>query len=245
MCDMCFIPVTVGLIWVFLSSPVLEQFVDHCVMYSVAPVSLAVGRGAKALSSLKDQIIAWARVEVPKSPLSRNELARRAGISPASIHRIMGLDDTYTALPKWQNVVSLAKALGVKPPAIPHPEGADGMAEAEAEPLTQTTDSALLEPTPTQSEWRIKSSILAPMGYMPGDHFILDSATPPRNRDCVVAQVVDYDTGTAETVLRVYMDGFLVTPNFLMDGSPRLFVDGKIVQVTGTITRSWRNRPST
>jgi SOS-response transcriptional repressor LexA len=228
----------------------MKQFVDKRMRYhqaqNVEPRSVPGIVRAAPLSSIKQQIEAWANQEVPKSPLSRNELARRSGISSATIHRIMGLDETYHATPKWQNVTALAKALGVKPPAIPHPEQAEGMAEADAMPILAPSgaDNPLQNTTlsNTQSQWQVKGMALAAMGYLPGDYFILDQSVQPANRDCVIAQVVDYDTGTAETVLRVYMDGFLVTPNYVADGSPRLFVDGKIVQVSGVITQSWRTR---
>lgn len=212
-------------------------------LYSQAQLNSVSVAGARALPTLKQQIETWAQAEVPKSPLSRNELARRAGISSATIHRIMGLDDSYGATPKWQNVAALAKALGVKPPNIPHPDQSEGMAEPDAIPIVPSPSQSETPDNPRQTEWKVKGMALAAMGYMPGDHFILDQGVAPANRDCVVAQVVDYDTGTAETVLRVFMDGFLVTPNYVMDGSPRLFVDGKIVQVMGTIVKSWRHRP--
>jgi hypothetical protein len=221
----------------------LKQFVDHRVLYSPANIFVPVTPGAVPLPSVKDHIREWAQREVPKSPFSRNDLAKRAGISSASIHRIMGLDETYTATPKWQNVTALAKALGVRPPSIPQPHEPEGMAEPDAEPIAISSQPGGTDLPPTQTEWHIKGMVLAAMGYMPGDHFILDQTVPPANRDCVVAQVVDYETGAAETVLRVYLDGFLVTPNFITDGTPRLFVDGKIVTIAGTITKSWRARP--
>jgi transcriptional regulator with XRE-family HTH domain len=220
----------------------MEQFVEMRMMYNPAIVSTPPCVGSRILSSLKEQIEAWAKAEVPKSHFSRNELARKAGISPATIHRIMGLDESYAATPKWQNVSALAKALGVKPPSIPHPDHDDGLAEPEAIAIVPSPSSESIAPSPNQTEWKVKGASLASMGYMPGDHFILDQSVQPQNRDCVVAQVVDYETGTAETVLRVFVDGFLVTPNYIIDGTPRLFVDGKIVHIMGTIIRSWRAR---
>jgi hypothetical protein len=211
-------------------------------MYIQAHVSLPPPLGARALPTLKEQIEAWANAEVPKSTLSRNELARRASISSATIHRIMGLDPTYFATPKWQNVVALAKALGVKPPAIPHPDTEGGMAEPDVAPIQWAKSQENGELPPSQSQWEIRTQVLAGMGYMPGDKFILDQSLTPQNRDCVVAQIVDYDTGSAETVLRVFLDGFLVTPNYVSDRSPRMFVDGRLVHIMGVITKSWRNR---
>lgn len=198
--------------------------------------------GAALLSALKDQIIAWATAEVAKSTLSDREIARRAGFSPATLHRILGRDPAYTAMPKWQNVTALAKALGVKPPASSHGNPPEGLAEADAEPIAASAAPGMAPETPNQTVWQVKGMALAPMGYMPGDHFVLDQSVAPQNRDCVVAQVVDYDTGAAETVLRVYLDGFLVLPNYITEGSPRLFVDGRIVHIMGTIVRSWRQR---
>lgn len=193
------------------------------------------------LASLKEEIAAWANREIAKSTLSHNEIARRGGFSAATLHRILGRDPKYTADPKWQNVVKLARVLGVKPPDMPRPNDDEDAETADAVEVTAAPNSGL---APTQSLWQVNGTSLVSMGYMPGDSFILDQSVKPANRECVVAHIVDYDSGTTETILRVFLDGFLVTPNYIFDGSERHFVDGRMVQIVGTIVKSWRERQS-
>lgn len=195
----------------------------------------------KPLASLKEEIAAWANREVAKSTLSNNEIARRAGFAAATLHRILGRDPKYTADPKWPNVVKLARVLGVKPPDMPRPKDDDDENMADAIEVTGNTNHGL---APEQSLWQVQGTSLVSMGYMPGDSFILDKSVKPANRECVLAQIVDYDSGKPEILLRVYLDGFLVTPDYIFDGSERHFVDGRMVQIVGTIVKSWRERQS-
>jgi SOS-response transcriptional repressor LexA len=96
--------------------------------------------------------------------------------------------------------------------------------------------------SPNHSIWTAKSSSLQAMGLMPGDRFILDQGEPPRNRDMIVVQKYDHQTGTAETLLRLYVDGFAVTPMHLIDNDPRIWLDGNNAACMGVIIKSWRTR---
>lgn len=52
--------------------------------------------------------------------------------------------------------------------------------------------------------YRLKTRALELSGYLPGDIVLVDQNRPPAHNDAVCAQIVDYRTGSAETVWRLF-----------------------------------------
>lgn len=185
----------------------------------------------------------WIAAIVSKKQITRTELARRAGLSHSTISRATS-DDDYRINFRADTISKLAEIGGILPPAaIAQGEAgsAQGFAEPEATPWGGQPDKNL---GPGQSIWTVHTQAMSPMGLMPGDRFILDQSMTPQTRDIIMVQVYDHQTGSAESLLRVFADGFAVTPLYLVDGSPRIWIDGTHATVMGVVIESWRTRQS-
>jgi transcriptional regulator with XRE-family HTH domain len=188
----------------------------------------------------------WIAAILERQGITRTELARRAHLSHSLLSRAT-TDDNHRINFRADTIAKLTEVGGVAPPAILSPNQAqplrtskpDGMAEPEAIAYVGPQVEAI---TTNQSIWTAKSSSLQAMGLMPGDRFILDQGEQPRSRDMIVVQKYDHHTGTAETLLRLYVDGFAVTPMHLIDNEPRIWLDGTNATAMGVIVKSWRTR---
>lgn len=174
---------------------------------------------------------------------TRTRLAREAGIAATTITRLF--DDTYAGTLNAASIAKIARASGMPAPRNfgGVSEAAPGMAEPDAVPLTAEFAGGR-DLTANQSVWTVQGQGLAAMGLMPGDRFILDQSVQPQTRDIIMVQSYDNASGTAETLLRVYADGFAVTPLYLVDGQRRMWIDGSNVAVMGVVVESWRGRTS-
>ncbi len=90
--------------------------------------------------------------------------------------------------------------------------------------------------------WQVKSRALELAGYLPGDFVVVDLDRAPAGGDVVCAQVYDWDTRTAQTILRLY------EPPFLMPASqsalfrkPEIVDDDRVV-IKGVVVASARQR---
>lgn len=185
----------------------------------------------------------WITAILAAKQINQTELAKRAGLSHSTLSRAM-TNPGYRINFRADTIAKLAQVGGILPPhaiAGLHAAAAHGPGLAEPQATVYTGELAELLP-PGQSEWTCHTPVLAPMGLMPGDHFILDQNVKPGFRDMVVIQSYDMQAGTAETLLRVFADGFAYTPNWLVDGTPRIWLDGQNATVMGTIVKSWRAR---
>jgi transcriptional regulator with XRE-family HTH domain len=188
----------------------------------------------------------WIAAILERQGITRTELARRANLSHSLLSRAT-TDDSHRINFRADTIAKLTEVGGVAPPAILSPNQPqplrhnrqDGMAEPEAVAYVGPQDETL---TPNQSLWTAKSGSLQAMGLMPGDRFKLDQGEAPRNRDSIVVQKYDHHTGTAETLLRLYVDGFAVTPLHLIDNEARIWLDGSNATCMGVIVKSWRTR---
>lgn len=187
----------------------------------------------------------WIAAIQTKLNVSRTELARRAGLSHSTLSRAT-TDDEYRINFRSDTISKLTELSGILPPAAiatgsrAAPE-VQGFGEPEATPWQ---GAPVRDLTPGQSLWTAHTAGLTAMGLMPGDRYILDQNIAPRMRDIIMVQRYDNQTGSAETLLRVYADGFAVTPMYLVDGSTRLWIDGSNVVIMGVVVESWRGRTS-
>jgi transcriptional regulator with XRE-family HTH domain len=181
----------------------------------------------------------WIEALMQRSGLNQTQLAAKAGLSHSTLSRAMTSND-YKVNFRQDTIERLAAAGGIAPPPAiaPHTHPA-GFSEPEAQAWTGAPERDL---SPNQTIWTVRSPVLMPIGLMPGDRFILDQAATARTGDAILVQLVDHRTGTAETLLRLYADGFAVTPLYLSDGTKRLWIDNNAVAVAGVIIESWRTR---
>ena len=170
----------------------------------------------------------------------KTHLAKQAGVSTTAITRLF--DDDYSGSMNAASIAKIARAAGYPAPSnFGGVEQHQGFSEPEATPFAGPAERQL---TANQSIWTVGTPALVAMGLMPGDRFLLDQSMKPANRDIVVVQQYDHATGTAETLLRVYADGFAVTPLYLVEGTPRLWIDGSNTACMGVVLESWRTRNS-
>lgn len=183
---------------------------------------------------------AWLRAILKKNGMSPTALAKAAGISHTTITRAL---DPKEDEPNFRvdTIVKLTKLGGIPAPAELAAAAGHGFAEQDAVQLAGIPEAGR-KLTPAQSQWTVKTSELAAVGLMPGDRFIIDDTLTPRDYDVVMANVYDLQSGGAKTVLRVYHDHFLVTPNYLTERRPKLFVDNNSVVIKGVLVESWRRR---
>ena len=124
-------------------------------------------------------------------------------------------------------------------------EGTGGFREPipayEVKPVE--TDMPSLEPARnSQTVWRIGTNALALLGYREGDFILVDLNEEPRAGDIVVAQLYDWKSGTAHTVIRAFQPPYLLRPGLdAADLRPEV-VDNDRVGIKGVVVASWRKR---
>ena len=182
----------------------------------------------------------WIAAMLAKNNITKTELSRRARLSHSLLSRAT-TDDRHKINFRSDTITRLAEAGGIRPPDIilGHSTAFEGLSEAEATPYSGQASRTL---TPNQSIWMVKSTLLSPVGLVPGDRFILDQSLKPRNYDLVMVQKYDHQRASADTMLRIYDAGFAVTPLHLIDRSPKLWIDGSNVVSMGVVIESWRTR---
>lgn len=199
------------------------------------------GTASIMTDDIQELLRGWIQTILDRKGWSRTRLAAEAGVSTTTITRLF--DKRFSHVMNAASIAKIARATG-----IPAPRNfggvevaAPGMGEPEAAPYKAGENGRQLS-NPAQSIWTCRTNSLVSLGLMPGDRFILDPTITPQTRDVIMVQRYDNSQGTAETLLRIYADGFAVTPLYLLDGSPRLWIDGANVVVMGVVVESWRSR---
>lgn len=180
----------------------------------------------------------WIETIIAEKKWSKARLAKEAGFPTSTITRLFR--DDYSGSMNIASIAKIVRATGKPAPRnIGGIEIEEGFSEPQATPYIGVEERPLLE---GQSVWTCNSAHLSSMGLMPGDRFILDQNQTPKQRDIIAVQQYDHQTGTAETLLRIFADGFAVTPLYLIDGTPRIYLDGTNATIMGVIMESWRTR---
>jgi AraC-like DNA-binding protein len=180
----------------------------------------------------------WIEAILAEKNWSKARLAKEAGFPTSTITRLF--HDDYTGS---MNMASIAKIVRASGKPAPRNIGGIDVDEGFSEPqATMYTGQPEEDLHLGQTQWTCNTASLTSMGLMPGDSFILDQNTQPKYRDMIVVQKYDHQTATAETLLRVFADGFAYTPSYLIDGTPRIYLDGNTAACMGVIIKSWRSR---
>lgn len=130
-------------------------------------------------------------------------------------------------------------------------QAADGFSDGDAVPWSPHgnagRDNALaisLGQRPGVDVWRVRGSSMTLAGYLPGDRLLVDARAPERVRpgDVVIAQVYDWQTGSARTLLRQFQRPALVAHSSDPVEWVAHIVDDINVSIKGVITAQWRTR---
>jgi hypothetical protein len=167
---------------------------------------------------------------------TKARLAKEAGFPTSTITRLFRAD--YNGSLNMSSVAKIVRASGIAAPtSIGGVDAPLGFSEPAALPYEGARNN---ETDERKSVWTVASNSLAAIGLMPGDHFSLDQSLQPQPHDLIMVQQYDHQRGTAESLLRIFVEGFAVTPLYLVDKSPKLWIDGANVTIMGVITESWR-----
>ncbi|MDF2143229.1 helix-turn-helix transcriptional regulator [Paenirhodobacter sp. CAU 1674] len=199
---------------------------------------------------------AWFKQALRKAGKTSNDLADAIGRDRAVVSRIMNGHQRITI----DQAKVFAAQLGVPLDEILMRSGlADpptaqvfkpGFADGDATPFVHKGPEDRATPTIAQALgarpgvdiWTIRSGALALMGYMPGDHMLVDTLQADRAApgDVVVAQVYDNARGTAATLLRRFEPPVLVAASTAPEDRRVHVVDGNNVVIRGKVVASWR-----
>lgn len=204
-----------------------------------------------ALAS-NEEIRDWLHWVMKVTQLKPTPLAKEAGLAPSTLLR--ALDPQNDGGLENRSINKIVKRFKVPGPPAPHnwrdAREAGPMIQSgfhEPELVRYTADivwpGLIVELKPTEGRWQLKTRALELAGYLPGDLLDADSATQPRQRDVVVAQIVHASHPGAETVLRIYDAPYLLTET--LDETARrkpVLVDNISVSIWGTVVRTHRER---
>ena len=194
--------------------------------------------------------LAWIKAIMDETGLTMAGLAKKAGLSHATLSKFLNDPDNLREL----DTRTVGKLAAVSP--IPHYENArgampEGFDEHEAHPFdeAQSDDelvsravAALKNGKNTVEPWVLSTDALENAGYRSGDVLVVDFSAVPRPGDIVCAQIYDLQGG-AETAFRIYHKPFLVASS----NNPRHLAPTLIdqrVDVRGVVTASLRPRLS-
>lgn len=91
--------------------------------------------------------------------------------------------------------------------------------------------------------WEVKSMALSLAGYLPGDKLLVDAHASERCKagDAVIAQIYNWTSGAAATVMRRFEPPVLVAATTSADDQKVHIVDGNNVVIMGKIIAMWRD----
>jgi transcriptional regulator with XRE-family HTH domain len=147
------------------------------------------------------------------------ELAKRAHLDHSTLSRFLSGGREGHAL-RHTSINKIETASGLRfgtPIATPIAQNL-GFNEAEATPLVIEREPSYLQGLITSAvagrnnvdPWRLQSRALDAIGYMPGDILIVALGEHPQPGEVVIAQIVDWQRGGAETVFRLFEPPCLV-----------------------------------
>ena len=184
----------------------------------------------------------WIRAVSRHLNLSASQLAEAAGVSPSTLTRY--LNDASGSIGISQKTLdAVANYSGVPPHHFPGARKAGGLREPDALPYdaantpasdpVRKTVAAWIDGANGRDAWVMKGWALDMSGVLPGDILVIDQNRRPRSGDIVCGQVADWQTGQAETVMRLYEAPYIMTNSAKLGPSRPLQVDDDIVSVRG------------
>lgn len=201
----------------------------------------AIDDGGDVPSTSAEAIRSWLLEVLRVVNLKPTPFAKQAGLSASTIFR--ALDPNSGSTLEIRTINKIVQKYGVRPPGnVVEAPKIQGLSEPELQILSTPLDAGV-ELTPTQGQWVIRTRALELLGYLPGDIATADSAETPRAHDVVVAQIVDAQSDTAETVIRLYDPPYLLTETADPEARRKpALVDFNKISIWGVVVRSERRR---
>lgn len=198
----------------------------------------------------------WFKLQQRKAGITAEDIASRLGRDRSVVSRIytgrqrMNLEWAQAFAEAFGcTVAEVLERAGVVHAAVAQ-QLAPGFADGDAVPFVHRGAEDRATPTIAQAFgqrpgvdiWLVKTAALALMGYMPGDHMLVDTHAAERVRagDIVVAQVYDNTRGGAATLLRRFEPPVLVAASTAPEDRRVHVVDGTNVVIRGKVIASWR-----
>ena len=151
--------------------------------------------------------------------LTPSELARRSRLAPSTLTRFLN-DASRTATITERSIQAIESYSGVSRHRMPGVALPPGMAEPDAAPLNEDAEplqawckAAIEEARKGRNgidPWVMRGRALDLEGVLPGDILMVALNRRPAAGDIVCAQVVDYTSGAAETVFRLFQPPYLI-----------------------------------
>lgn len=187
----------------------------------------------------------WLESVVKITGLKPTPLAKEAGLAPSTLLRAMDAENP-TALER-RSILKIVERFNVPPPygqSAGLPTYPPGFSESE---LLQLEDDVPffdgLALTPNQYVRTVNTRALELAGYLPGDLVLFDMSAQARAGDVVSANVYNLQRGSAETVLRVYEQPYIIarTMDAAIAAKPHL-VDDERVKIMAVAIKAMRRR---
>ena len=192
----------------------------------------------------------WIRAVASHMNLSLSDLALKSGLAASTVTRYAN-DTTNTATVTQRTIEAIEAYSGVPRNTMPGGRR-PGLAEPDALPFELArTDvaewignaiAAIKAGRNGVDAWIMKSWSLDLAGVLPGDVVVMDMNRRARAGDVVCAQVYDYASGSAETVIRRYDPPYLTSHSGKLGPQKPLQVDDDTVAVRGVMVGLMRSR---
>lgn len=192
----------------------------------------------------------WLRALARHFNVSPSQLALNSGMAASTLTRYLN-DTTNTIGISQATLEKVSHYTGFRPGQMPGGRGR-GFAEPDIIPFAHEAGEfprwmqAAVEAAKAGRNgieaWVMKGAALDGLGIMPGDIAIVDQNIRATAGDVVLAQIVDHNLGTAETVLRLYQTPFLITHSMRLGPQRPEQVDEDRVSIAGVVTGTLRRQ---
>lgn len=190
----------------------------------------------------------WLRKLPEWTGKSRTRIADETGIARTTLTKPLKSDDPGTSTLNATTIDRIVRKYGVPPPGsqadviaakAPRQLHEDASPYQPYEDALRAAIEALRQGRAGVDPWTLKSRSLELEGFLPGDVVLVDLSAQPQHGDAVCAQVYDFQTMRAETVMRIFESAgpvrLLVAKSMDPELQRPLVIDDDRVVVKGVI----------
>lgn len=180
--------------------------------------------------------------------LSPSALAKNSGNAASTVTRYLN-DTTGTVGISQRTLDRIAEYSGV--PVLRMPDERGGLQEPDAIPFDQSEKAsgwlknavdAIKAGRNHVFPYEMRGWSLDMSGILPGDVLVFDMQQRPKPGDVVCVQCIDFTSGEAETLVRIYQPPFVLSHSAKLGVQKPLTVDEDRVSVRGVMLASIRPR---
>lgn len=164
--------------------------------------------------------------EILKSP--RDEVLAHAGLAQPNM--------APPPMPAGLSAIRRQQPQGFASDAVPWVPKPDDPSE---KPILNMADT-LRAGNAGRDIWRVSSRVMILDGFAEGDFMLVDQHAEPKAGDAVIAQVYDWDSGSAATVLRRFDPPVLTAASTNPSEWKPLSIES--VKIMGVVVASWRTK---